>query len=358
MPLLLSLRAMDKTLGDIKSFTTDELKEYFRSIGEMPFRAEQVLEWAFGRGVTSFDDMTNVSKKTRAMLKENFTLRTMTEAGRQVSTDGTVKWLFRTHDGHHIETVMIPAMERNSICVSTQVGCAMGCRFCRTATMGFLRNLSVGEIIEQYLNVQAFLQEQGKDITNIIFMGMGEPMKNFTNVNKVCFILHNQKYFGLGRRRITISTSGVVPSIYKLIEAKTPARLAISLNGTNNEMRSSIMPVNDTHSLDDLLTAVDDYVKATGDDLTFEFVLIKDITCTPKAAEELIKICAPRKAKVNAIALNANENDALQPPSQEEIDEFFRIVRASQVHITQRAPRGRDILAACGQLAVKEKKVA
>jgi 23S rRNA (adenine2503-C2)-methyltransferase len=348
----------EDTLKDIKNFSTEELKAYFTEMGDKPFRAEQIQEWCFKHAIVDFDQITNIKKEVRQHLHQNFTVLALNEVSCKRSTDGAVKWLFKTKDNHYVETVLIPMEDRFSVCVSTQVGCAMGCKFCRTATMGFIRNLQVGEILEQCLHVKRFLRPGGHDLTNVIFMGMGEPLKNVDNVDAACRILHNQKFFNLGKRRITISTSGVVPAIYKLLERQTPCKLAISLNGTNDSNRSSIMPVNNTYNMQELLAAVDQYILETGEDITFEYVLIKDITCSPLAAKELIKIAGPRRCKVNAIVLNSNENDELQAPSAQEVEDFLQTVRKSQVQITIRQPRGRDILAACGQLAVNQQKVA
>lgn len=344
-------------LDDIKSISTTSLREYLESVGEKGFRAEQIHQWVFKHGIEDYDDMQNVAKSTKAKLKEKFIINSLNEESCLKSNDGTIKWLLKTRDDHHIETVLIPSMDRFAVCVSTQIGCAMGCKFCRTATMGIIRNLEAGEILEQCMIVKKFLNQQDKDLTNVIFMGMGEPLKNFNNVNLACQVLHNQKFFNLGKKRLTVSTSGVIPGIHKLLKMETPCRLAISLNGTNNEMRSRIMPINDIYPLEKLLEAVDIYIEQSGNHITFEYVMIKDITCTDQAAKELIKIAKERNCKINAIALNSNENDELQTPSNNEIDRFLKKIKDAQIQITTRQPRGRDILAACGQLAVKKERV-
>ena len=258
-----------------------------------------------------------------------------------------------------IETVLIPTNDRFSVCVSTQIGCAQNCAFCRTAKMGFIRNLEAGEILEEIIRVNWYLEETGTKhsdgslakVTNIIFMGMGEPLNNLEQVHRVCCTLHHQKLFNLGRKRMTISTSGVVPKIKELVDRNTPCCLAVSLNSTNDERRSAVMPVNKVWNIAKLLEATDEYTKRTGNYVTFEFVLMKGITCSEEAAKELIRICAPRRCKVNAIVLNDGDDPTLEAPSLEEIDHFLEIVRKAEVQITIRNPRGRDILAACGQLA-------
>lgn len=346
---------------DIKTLTEDELKSWLKESGEKPFRADQIRNHLFCGQVASFDAMGNVPPALRQKLAETFLINSLEEASRLVSVDGTVKWLYRTPDGYHIETVMIPSNGRFSVCVSTQVGCAQNCSFCRTAKMGFSRNLEAGEILEEIIRVNRYLKESGElspegeqaKVTNIIFMGMGEPLNNLEHVHRVCCTLHNQKLFNLGRKKMTVSTSGVVPKIKELVDRNTPCCLAVSLNSTNNERRSAVMPVNDIWPIEKLLEATDEYTRRTDNYVTFEFVLIKGVSCTREAARELIHICAPRRCKVNAIVLNDGDDPTLEAPSQGEIEAFLDLVRAADIQITIRNPRGRDILAACGQLAYK-----
>lgn len=344
---------------DIKSLSVPELKAWLESVGQKPYRAAQIQNWLFKGLVQSFEDMENVPQDLREVLSSHFRISSLAEHNRSESSDGTIKFAFRTHDNHFIETVMIPSMERFSICVSTQVGCAMGCTFCRTATMGQIRNLEAGEILEQVIHVKRMLKDRGDDITNIIFMGMGEPMHNLLNVHRTCEILHQREFFNLGAKRMTVSTSGVVPLMYQFMDLNTPCNLAVSLNGTNDAMRSKLMPVNLKWPLAELMAAVDAFILKTGDYVTLEYILIQGITCTPQAGKELLKLTQQRRVKINAIVLNNPERPGgLMPPTQPEIDEFLDIVRAGHVHITLRTPRGRDILAACGQLAIQQKKVA
>lgn len=350
------LCAMQKI--DLKSFSESELKQYFKEMGHKPFRADQVLHWIYNRNASSFEEMDNIPKALREDLIEKATLRTLEEVGREESMDGTVKWLYKTHDGYFIETVLIPRLERNSVCVSTQVGCGMGCKFCRTARMGLKRHLDSGEILEQFIRTNEWLEQENQaKLTNIIYMGMGEPLHNYNNVKKSVLWLHHQKYFGLSRKRITISTSGVVPNIQAMADDELPANLAVSLNGTNDAMRKSIMPITDRYPLDKLLEAVDNFIGDMGRGVTFEYILIKDITCTPDAARELLKIVRPRKVKINAIVINQSDDPALEAPSPEEVEEFMQIIRDGNEIITIRQPRGRDIKAACGQLAHHKTKV-
>lgn len=344
---------------DLKSFTESELKQYFKELGHKPFRTDQVLHWMYNRSASKFSQMDNVPKGLREELEGLATLRVLEEVGREESMDGTVKWLYKTHDGYFIETVLIPRLERNSVCVSTQVGCRMGCKFCRTARMGLKRHLESGEILEQFIRTNEWLvQEQQAKLTNIIYMGMGEPLHNYQNVKKSVLWLHHQKYFGLSRKRITISTSGVVPEIQAMADDRLPANLAVSLNGSNDEMRKSIMPITHKYPLDQLLQAVDNFIGEMDRGVTFEYILIKNITCTPQAARELLKIVRPRKVKINAIVINQSDDPTLEAPSPEEVEEFLQIIRDGNEIITIRQPRGRDIKAACGQLAHHKTKVA
>ena len=346
------------TNQDIKTLTAEELKEWLAGAGHKPYRVDQIRGWLFRNRVRSWDQMVNISPVLRDQLAGSFRIQSLQVAQESRSQDGTIKWLFRTHDGHHLETVMIPTETRGSVCVSTQVGCAMGCTFCRTAKMGFIRHLEAGEILEQVLRVMWHFEDegQGREVTNIIFMGMGEPLMNIENVHRTCVTLHDQKLFNLGRKRMTVSTSGVVPRIAELVDRATPCCLAVSLNGTNDAMRESVMPITKSWNLEKLFGAIDDYIRRTDESVTLEFVLIQNITCTEKAARELLKLTQQRKVKVNAIVLNDGDDPDLQPPTQAEIDRFLEIVRAGNVIITLRSPRGRDIKAACGQLAYKQQR--
>jgi 23S rRNA (adenine2503-C2)-methyltransferase len=335
------------------------LEDLTASLGEPRFRARQIQEWMFRHLETDFRKMTNLPKKLIEKLEEAAEISVLKEKSRQDSVDGTRKWAFETHDGHVFETVMIPSGDRRSICVSSQVGCAMGCTFCRTATMGFIRNLTLGEILEQAHFVARFVREQdGARLSNVIFMGMGEPLHNIANVSTACRVLNAESGFGIGKSHITVSTSGVVPKIREWAEIAPDFKLAVSLNGSNDAMRSSLMPVNRRWNIDNLLAAADEYITLTGQKLTFEYILIKDKTCTPEAARELKRIASQRNCKINLIPLNKGEDPALQPPPEEEILAFEAILRQGDFEVLRRRPRGPDILAACGQLAIPLKKVA
>jgi 23S rRNA (adenine2503-C2)-methyltransferase len=330
---------------DIKSLSQEELRQFLLDNGHKPYRAEQIRTWIFKQKRQTYEGL-NVPAELCKLLENNFRIKSLGEELRMQSLDGTVKWLYKTADDLPVETVMIPTETRASVCVSTQSGCAMGCVFCRTGNMKLKRSLEAGEILEQIINAM-----KEKTVTNVIFMGMGEPLMNLDAVHRACVCLHDQKTFSMGKGRLTISTSGIVPKIAELLERGTPCQLAVSLVAADNETRESLMPVNKTWDLTELLKAIDNYMEKSGEWVTLEYILIKDKTCTKTAAKNLIRIVKPRRCKVNAIVLNDNENPVLQAPSEQEVSEFLEIVRNQSVQINIRNPRGRDILAACGQLS-------
>jgi 23S rRNA (adenine2503-C2)-methyltransferase len=341
------------------SLDIEALGDFTAELGEPRFRARQIREWMLRHFETEFERMTNLGKKLVEKLKDTAEVSVLTVKTIQESKDGTRKWALATQDGHVFEMVLIPTEHRRSLCVSSQIGCAMGCTFCRTATMGFIRNLTLGEILEQVLLASRFLKEtDGSRLSNVIFMGMGEPLHNLDNVAKACETLNAEDGFGIGKNHITVSTSGIVPRILEWANRAPDFKLAISLNGSNNEMRSSVMPVNRRWNIEALMDAADEYIHLTGQKLTFEYILIQGKTCTPEAARELRRIASQRNCKINLIPLNKGEDPALQPPSEEEILAFEAILKQGDFEVLRRRPRGPDILAACGQLAIPLKKVA
>jgi len=330
---------------DIKSLSQEELRQFLLDNGHKPYRAEQIRTWIFKHKMQTYESL-NVPAELCCLLESGFRIKSLREELKMQSSDGTIKWLYKTADDLPVETVMIPTETRASVCVSTQSGCAMGCIFCRTGSMKLNRSLEAGEILEQIINAMKV-----KNVTNVIFMGMGEPLMNLEAVHRACVCLHDQKTFSMGKGRLTVSTSGIVPKIAELLERGTPCQLAVSLVAADNETRGSLMPVNKTWDLTELLRAIDNYMEKSGEWVTLEYILIKDKTCTKTAAKNLISIVKPRRCKVNAIVLNDNENPELQAPSEQEVNEFLELVRAKSVQINIRNPRGRDILAACGQLS-------
>jgi 23S rRNA (adenine2503-C2)-methyltransferase len=337
-----------------------ELETFVKELGQPSFRARQLRDWMFGRLESDFAKMSNLPKAMQEALEEKATCQVLKIKAVQTAKDGTTKWAFETHDGHFFETVLIPTDDRRSICVSSQIGCAMGCTFCRTATMGFIRNLTLGEILEQAWFVSRHLKDtEGPEarLSNAIFMGMGEPLLNLENVAMACERLNAQDGFGIAKDKITVSTSGVAPKILEWGKRAPDFKLAISLNGSNDEVRSALMPINRRYNIDTLLATADEYIRLSGQKLTFEYILIKDKTCTPQAARELKRIASHRHCKINLIPLNQGNPD-MQAPDEGEIAEFERILAQGDFQVLRRRPRGPDIYAACGQLATEQKKVA
>lgn len=336
-----------------------ELGNFAVEAGEPRYRGRQIREWMLRHLETDFRRMSSLPQKLIENLEEKAQVSTLGERTRQDSIDGTRKWALETQDGHVFEMVLIPTESRRSLCVSSQIGCAMGCSFCRTATMGFIRNLTLGEILEQVQRANRFLRDlDGSRVSNVIFMGMGEPLHNLENVALACETLNAEDGFGIGKDRITVSTSGIVPKILEWAKRAPDFKLAISLNGSNNEMRSNLMPVNRRWNIEALLAAADEYIEITGQKLTFEYILIQGKTCTAGAARELKRIASGRNCKVNLIPLNRGEDPELQAPSEEEILAFEAILKQGDYEVLRRRSRGPDIFAACGQLAVPLKKVA
>jgi 23S rRNA (adenine2503-C2)-methyltransferase len=346
------------TKTHILGASLQELESLVVSLGQPAFRARQIHNWMFKNLESDFAKMTNLPKPLVEALQTSATCSVLKIKATQVSTDGTTKWVFETHDGHFFETVLIPTEDRRSICVSSQIGCAMGCTFCRTATMGFIRNLTLGEILEQAHYVARHIrdQEAGR-LSNAIFMGMGEPLLNLENVAQACEIMNSQDGFGIAKDKITVSTSGVAPKILEWGTRAPDFKLAISLNGSNDTVRSALMPINRRYNIDTLLKTADEYILITGQKLTFEYILIKDKTCTPESARELKRIASHRHCKINLIPLNRGNPD-MEAPSDHEIAEFERILAQGDFQVLRRRPRGPDIYAACGQLATEQKKVA
>ena len=340
--------------------SAQEVETLVVSLGQPAFRAKQLRNWMFGNLEDDFAKMTNMPKAMLESLAIGHTCRVLKVKACQVAQDGTTKWVFETHDGHFFETVLIPTDDRRSICVSSQIGCAMGCTFCRTATMGFIRNLTLGEILEQAWYVSKYIKEkEGPEarLSNAIFMGMGEPLLNLENVALACEIFNSQEGFGIAKDKITVSTSGVAPKILEWGHRAPDFKLAISLNGSNDTVRSELMPINRRYNIETLLETADEYIRITGQKLTFEYILIKGKTSTPQAARELKRIASHRHCKINLIPLNRGNPD-MEAPDDAEIADFERILAQGDFQVLRRRPRGPDIYAACGQLATEQKKVA
>ena len=337
-------------MKNIKDYNLDELKEEFISLGEKPFRAEQVFKWLYTTNITSFDEMTNLSLDLREKLKQNYTFCNYKIITKLESVDGTKKYLFDVLDGNAIETVLMEYHHGKTICVSSQIGCKMGCKFCASTGIQFIRNLSAGEIVEQILAVQ---RDENIKISNIVFMGIGEPLDNYNNIIKAIKILNNPKGLNIGARHISLSTSGLVPKIYDLAEENLQCTLSISLHATTNEQRSNMMPINDRYNIEELLKACKDYIKKTNRRISFEYALAKDNNDNIDDAERLVKLLNGMLCHVNLIPINKIKDGKYDKSSNENIIKFRDYLNNHGIVATIRRELGSDIDAACGQLRRK-----
>ena len=337
-------------MKNIKDYDLNELKEELIKIGEKPFRAEQIFKWLYQEKVKSFDDMTNLSLELREKLKQNYTMCNFKILRKQESKDGTIKYLFDVLDGNAIETVLMSYHHGYSICVSSQIGCKMGCKFCASTGINFIRNLSSGEIVEQILAVE---QDTGYRISNVVLMGIGEPLDNYDNVVNAIHIINNPKGINIGARHISLSTSGLVPKIYKLAEENIQCTLSISLHATNNKKRSSMMPVNDAYPIEELIKACKDYIEKTHRRISFEYALAKDNNDNIEDAKELVKLLKGMICHVNLIPINKIENGKFDKSSNENIIKFRDYLNDHGIVATIRRELGSDIDAACDQLRRK-----
>ena len=338
-------------MQNIKDYDLPELKEVFSEMGEKPYRAEQVFGWIYKENVTNFDEMTNLSLELRNKLKEKFSLNTFKIIKKQISKDGTKKYLFDVLDGNSIETVLMEYKHGKTICVSSQVGCKMGCKFCASTYVDFGRNLTSGEIVEQLLAVQ---RDENIKISNLVFMGIGEPLDNYNNVMNSVKILNNQKGINMGARHISISTSGLVPKIYELADQKTQCTLSISLHSASNLKRSEMMPVNKAYPIEELIKACKYYLEKTNRRISFEYALAKDNNDNLKDAEELAKLLKGMICHVNLIPINKIDSNNYTKSTNDNIIKFRDYLNKKGIVATIRRELGSDIEAACGQLRKKE----
>lgn len=340
-------------MKNIKDFDLNELIEEMQTWGEKKFRAEQIFKWIFEGKVKSYDEMTNLSIELREKLKKKYDLGVFNILKKQVSSDGTIKYLFDILDGNAIETVLMKYHHGYSICLSTQVGCRMGCKFCASTGIPFIRNLSSGEIVEQILAVE---RDENIRISNIVLMGIGEPLDNYDNVIKSIRIINNPKGLNIGARHISVSTSGIVPMIYKLADENIQCTLSISLHATNNKKRSSMMPVNNLYSIEELIKACKVYIAKTNRRISFEYALAKENNDNLYDAKELVKLLKGMNCHVNLIPINKIENGVYKKSSNENILKFRDYLNECGIVATIRRELGSDIDAACGQLRRKSLK--
>jgi 23S rRNA (adenine2503-C2)-methyltransferase len=339
---------------DLRSLNREEIGAFVAEAGERPYRARQLFRWLHQKGARTFNEMSDLPAAFRKRLSEIAALTTLEKDLEQQSADGTIKYRFRTADGKRIESVFMPEVKRRTLCVSTQVGCAMGCEFCMTATMGLVRHLTSGEIVDQVHRVNRDLKERGiggeRPVTNLVFMGMGEPLHNFDNVVRALDILLAEDGPNFSQRHVTVSTVGLVPDIERFGE-RTPVKLAISLNATTDETRSRLMPVNKKWNLAKLLEAARKFPMRQGRRITFEYVLMRGVNDTDADAERLATLLRGIPAKVNVIPYNDNPGLPFSSPGEARADAFREILFKKGITAVVRKNRGRDIAAACGQLA-------
>ncbi|MFR7873757.1 MAG: 23S rRNA (adenine(2503)-C(2))-methyltransferase RlmN [Christensenellales bacterium] len=340
-------------MKNIKDYDLSDLKEEMISIGEKAFRAEQIFKWLYVDKVKDFDEMTNLSLELREKLKENYTICNFKILKKLESKDGTKKYLFDVLDENAIESVLMEYHHGKTICVSSQIGCKMGCKFCASTGIPFIRNLPPGEIVEQILAVEQNIQDK---ISNIVFMGIGEPLDNYDNVIKAIRILNNPKGLNIGARHISISTSGLVPRIYDLAKENIQCTLSVSLHATNDEKRSAMMPVNNSYHIGELMQACKDYISMTNKRISFEYALAKDNNDNLQDAQELVKLLRGMLCHVNLIPINKIENGKFTKSSNENIIKFRDYLNDHGIVATIRRELGSDIDAACGQLRRKNLK--
>ncbi|HQU72137.1 MAG TPA: 23S rRNA (adenine(2503)-C(2))-methyltransferase RlmN [Calditrichia bacterium] len=328
------------------------LKALMSEWGQPAYRATQVYKWVHHHQVRDFQEMTNLSKELRTRLADHFILENLRLKTRQISSDGTRKYLWTIPSGHDIESVFIPEEKRTTICISSQVGCALGCSFCATARMGFLQNLTTGEIVEQIIRVQ---QDTGVKITNVVLMGMGEPFLNYPRVIDACKIMSDPEGLAIAAKKVTISTVGIVPRIRQFSEEDQPFSLAISLHAPTQALRQSIMPVADKFSLEELMDSAREYTRITRKRITFEYVLLAGVNDNLRQARELLKLLSPLKCKLNLIPYN-DTGLGYDLPAQERQATFLEALSRAPFTVTLRKNRGNDIAAACGQLYAKSRE--
>lgn len=340
--------------------TLDELAEHLATVGQKPYRARQMYHWAYQQLVGSYDQMNVIPKSLRAELTESLPL-TFLEPVQEIQTDDgeTLKLLFRTHDGNHIETVLMFYPDRVTVCVSCQIGCAVGCSFCATGMMGLTRNLSAGEMVGQVVAAARRTREYDRQLTNIVMMGMGEPFQNYEATMKMARILNDPEGMKFGARRITVSTSGLVPFIDKLADDPLQVKLAISLHAPTDKLRDTLVPLNRRWNVRTLIDACRRYVDMTGRRISFEYCLIKDVNDSDETARELGRVLRGLLCHVNIIPLNPTPAEpSYERPTETRIQRFAQIVDKSGIPTSVRYSRGVDIAAACGQLRIEHEETA
>ena len=340
---------------DIRALSKEELRDFFVANGDQAFRGNQVYEWLWSKGAHSFEDMTNVSKTIREMLENHFVINHIKVDKMQRSEDGTVKNAVRLHDGLVVESVLIPTNTRTTACVSSQVGCSLDCNFCATARLKRMRNLEPAEIYDQVIAIDKESRlYYNHPLSNIVFMGMGEPLMNYNNVMKAIEMITSNEGLGMSPKRITVSTSGVPKMIKKMADDEVKFNLAVSLHSAIDEIRSKIMPFSASFPLVDLRESLEYWYKKTKSKISFEYVIWKGINDNKASIDALVKFCKYVPCKVNLIEYNPIDDGEFQQASEESINSYIKALEASKIVVKVRRSRGKDIDAACGQLANKE----
>lgn len=342
---------------DIRKLSVEQLKNWLTENGEKGFRAKQIHEWLWKKSVTSFDDMTNISLQTRELLLENFQVNTISVSSQQKSIDGTIKSAFKLHDNHLIEGVLIPAESRMTACVSSQVGCSLTCKFCATGYMDRARNLEPSEIYDQVVAIARQAEAHfNHPLTNIVYMGMGEPLLNYANVLKSIELITSPDGLGMSPRRITVSTAGIAKMIKKLADDEVRFRLALSLHAANDQKRNQIMPINETNTLDNLAESLNYFYQKTGNRITFEYIVFNNFNDTLQDAKELWAFAKKVPARINIIEYNPIAEADFKNTEEDKLSKFAAFLEDKGVTVNVRRSRGKDIDAACGQLANKNKE--
>jgi 23S rRNA (adenine2503-C2)-methyltransferase len=355
MTLISDISILNKQ--DIRKLKLDDLKTWMTENGEKPFRAKQVYEWLWKNSAGSFAEMNNIALPLREKLNLHFAINKVEVATKQLSNDGTIKSAFKLYDNNIVEGVLIPHDERMTACVSSQVGCSLSCTFCATGTMDRIRNLEAAEIYDQVVRINEQCTEQyGTPLSNIVYMGMGEPMLNYANVMKSIEMITSPDGLNMAPRRITVSTAGIAKMIKKMADDGVKANLALSLHAANDAKRNEIMPINETNSLTALTEALKYYHEVTGRKVTYEYILLDGFNDTIQDAKELLEFTKIIPCKVNIIEYNPIENGIFRKSEDETLEPFLRYLANRGVQVNVRRSRGKDIDAACGQLAVKEKE--
>ncbi|MGB1307500.1 MAG: 23S rRNA (adenine(2503)-C(2))-methyltransferase RlmN [Oceanihabitans sp.] len=345
---------MATTKKDIRALSKEELREFFVNNGDKAFRGNQVYEWLWSKSVHTFEDMTNITKETRKMLHENFVINHIRVDTMQKSSDGTIKNAVRLHDGLIVESVLIPTKTRTTACVSSQVGCSLDCRFCATARLKRMRNLNPDEIYDQVVAIDKESKlYHNKPLSNIVFMGMGEPLMNYNNVLKAIDKITSPEGLGMSPKRIVVSTSGVPKMIRKMADDGVKFKLAVSLHAARQNIREQIMPFAKSFTLTDLREALQYWYAKTKNRITYEYVVWKGINDTKEDVEALIEFCKFAPSKVNLIEYNPIDDGEFQQASSQAIDMYVNLLERNKITVTVRRSRGKDIDAACGQLANK-----